>query len=261
VAIATLHRYPLQLCFDTPSQPIYPTVAHLLAPTATRSLADSVSAAAETAHAHHVSLRIDEMNSVSCGQHYVPGVTHTFASALWALDALFEMARVGVDGVNIHSYPDATYSPFAISRVCGQWRARVAPDYYGLEMFADAAPAGSRLLKISQRGAAHTDVWAVDAPDGTIHVVVINEDSRARNVDVRIPRGRARARATGALERLQAPSLLARNGVTIAGQRFGPETGLLQGRRRTFAVKATPAGAYRFDVPAASAALLTLPSS
>ncbi len=255
VAVATVHRYPLQLCYSTPEQPNYPTVAHLLAPSSSRSLADSVATAVEIAHAHRVSLRIDEMNSVSCGQHYVPFVTRTFASALWALDALFEMARVGVDGVNIHSYPDATYSPFAFHRVGGRWRARVAPDYYGLEMFAQAAPPGSRLLRVSATGAPQLKLWATRAPDRTLRVVAINEGSSAQNLAVRV----AGATGIGSLERLRAPSLLAQDGVTLAGQGFGhaTATGLPAGPRRTFTV-ARSRGEYRFRVPAASAAMLTL---
>jgi hypothetical protein len=197
------------------------------------------------------------MNSVSRGQHYVPFVTRTFASALWMLDALFALAQVGADGVNIHSYPHATYSPFAFGRVRGRWRARVAPDYYGLEMFAQAAPAGSRLLRVSPGGAPRLDVWAVRAPDRTIRVVAINEGTAARNLSVRV----AGVRATGSLERLDAPSLLAQEGVTLAGQGFGraTATGLPVGPRRILAV-ARAGGEYRFNVPAASAAMLTVPS-
>ena len=44
------------------------------------------------------------MNAVSCGG--VRGVSDTFASALWALDTLFEFSRVGVDGVNFHTVPN-----------------------------------------------------------------------------------------------------------------------------------------------------------
>ena len=44
------------------------------------------------------------MNGVSCGG--TRGVSDTFASALWVLDTLFEMARLGVSGINIHSVPD-----------------------------------------------------------------------------------------------------------------------------------------------------------
>ena len=41
-----------------------------------------------------------ELNSVTCGG--LRGVSDSFATALWAPDALFEMLRAGVDGVNIH---------------------------------------------------------------------------------------------------------------------------------------------------------------
>jgi hypothetical protein len=56
-------------------------------------LANSVARYVGTAHSHSVPLRIDEMNAISCGG--VRGVSYPFASALWAVDALFEMARVG----------------------------------------------------------------------------------------------------------------------------------------------------------------------
>jgi hypothetical protein len=256
VVVATLHRYPLQLCFVTPTGPAYPSIAHLLSAWSTRTLANSVAAAVRAAHAHHVSLRVDEMNSVSCGDSQVPGITRSFASALWGLDALFRMASVGVDGVNIHTYPGATYELFTFDRVLGRWQAVVSPDYYGLLMFARAAPAGSRLLKVSPQAGSPLKAWATRAPDHKVRVVVINEGARAARVAVRAA-GLAR---TGALERLQAPSLLAEQGVTLAGQSFGISTGtgVLAGRRRTFAV-ARHSGMYVFRVAAASAAMLTLP--
>jgi hypothetical protein len=258
VAVATVHRYPLQQCFVAPAQPNYPTIAHLLAPTSSRSLADSVIAAVRAAHAHHVPLRIDEMNTISCGD--VPAVGDSFASALWAIDALFEMARVGVDGVNIHTFPGVSTALFDFQRVDGQWRGTVAPEYYGLDMFAQAAPPGSRLLSASfSRAGAPSGlrVWATRALDGTIRVVVINDGSETRALAVHVPAGPAGA--TGTLERLQAPSLSASGGVTLGGQRFAPDTtsGLLTGPRR--AVTVTPSrGGYAFSVAAGSAAMLTI---
>ena len=96
------------------------------------------------AHAQHRQLRVDELNSVACRGR--SGVSDTFASALWATDALFSLARAGVDGVNVHTLPDAAYELFAFSRHDGRWQAQVRPIYYGLQLFAQAAPPGARLL-------------------------------------------------------------------------------------------------------------------
>jgi Glycosyl hydrolase family 79 C-terminal beta domain len=253
VSIVTLHRYPLQQCFLHPSQIKYPSIAHLLAPANSRGLADSVAGSVKAAHAHHATLRIDEMNSLSCGE--APAVTNSFASALWSLDVLFEMARVGVDGVNVHTYPGASSQLFTFTRVHGRWRAAVEPDYYGLAMFAQAAPPGSRLLRVSPAGPPGLETWATRAPDGTLRVTLINEGTRTRVIAVRAPAGVGAA--TGRLERLQAPSITATGRVTLAGQRFGAASGLPVGRRRT-AVVAPRNGRYTIRVPAASAALLTV---
>jgi len=256
VGVATLHEYPLQRCFIAPSLPQYPTIAHALSPTASRGLADKVAPFVGVAHARHIPLRIDEMNTVSCGT--APGIGDGFASALWALDAVFQMARVGVDGVNIHSYPGAPYALFTFTRRNGKWSGFVAPEYYGLEMFAQAAPAGASLLKTS--GAlGNVRAWATRAPDGTIHVVLINDyTAQSRTVTVHI----AGASAAATLERLRAPGVTARTGVTLGGQGFGTATttGLLSGRSAI--TSADPVnGAYAVRLPQASAAMLTLRSN
>jgi hypothetical protein len=252
VAVVTLHRYPLQLCYLSPSQIHYPSIPHLLAAANSRGLADSVAAAVRTAHTRHVALRIDEMNTISCGE--VPAVARSFASALWSLDILFEMARVGVDGVNIHTYPGTASQLFTFTHDHGRWRAVVEPDYYGLAMFAQAAPAGARLLRVSPSGARDLKVWATRAPDGTIRVVAINEGARARVIALRAP---AAALGPATVERLEAPGISATGRVTLAGQTFGAATGLPVGRRRTASV-APRGGRYVLRVPAASAAMLTL---
>ncbi|MGA2928825.1 MAG: glycosyl hydrolase family 79 C-terminal domain-containing protein [Solirubrobacteraceae bacterium] len=255
VAVATLHRYPLQLCYVRPGLPNFPTIAHLLSSYSSRVMANTVISPARVAHARGVPLRIDEMNTISCGTD--DAVAKSFATALWAVDALFEMARVGVDGVNIHSYPGATYELFTFTGPRGGWRAVVEPEYYGLMMFAQAAPPGSRLLAVSTPGSGQLHAWATMATNGTVRVVAINDGARARTVAVR-PTASSAA-ATGTLERLQAPGLGARSGVTLGGQSFGTQTstGLLTGRHSAQAV-APRSGEYVFRVPAASAALLTI---
>jgi Glycosyl hydrolase family 79 C-terminal beta domain len=253
VTVATLHRYPLQMCYRPAASPVYPSVAHILAPSASRGLAESVAPLVATAHSRHIALRIDEMNSVSCGG--APGVSNAFVSALWVLDAVFQMARVGVDGVNIHTYPTAPYELFTFTHRNGKWSGNVAPEYYGLLMFAQAAPAGAQLLRTS--GAlGNVRSWATRAPDGAIHVVLINDYTvQSRTVDVRI----AGAQGSATLERLRAPGVHSVTGVTIGGQSFGSttDTGLLSGTSGTVSVEPTNGG-YVVRLPAASAAMLTL---
>jgi hypothetical protein len=255
VRVATLHLYPLQHCGVAHSSPVYPTIPHLLLPSSTLGLAQRVEPYVATAHAHGVALRIAEMNSVSCGA--TPKVSQTFASALWAVNALFAVARAGVDGVNVHTYPGVKHELFRFSRATGHWTGFVDPEYYGLLMFAQAAPAGSRLLALGGSAGAGISTWATRAIDGTIRVVLINDSTRARAVAVRVQAG-AGAGATR-IERLQAPSIHANTGVTLGGQSFGTVTGtgLLAGAASADSV--TPRrGQYRLRLPATSAAMLTL---
>ena len=256
VRVATLHRYPLQTCFLPPSSPHYPTVDHLLAPAASQGLADSVAPYVGVAHARHVTLRIDEMNTDSCGT--APGISDAFVSSLWALDAVFQMARVGVDGVNLHTYPGATYELFTFTRQHGQWRGFVAPEYYGLLMFAQAAPAGARLLNVSGESGA-VKAWATRAPDGTVRVVLINEDTAGSHA---ITVHFAGARGPATLERLRGPGVSARTGVTLGGQSFGMDTttGTLAGHS-ALAKVAGANGGYVVKLPRASAAMLTISAS
>jgi hypothetical protein len=256
LALVSLHRYPLFGCFNSPASPTYPTIGNLLSESASRGLADSLARDVAIAHAHGLPVRNDEMNSVACGNGY--GTANVFASALWALDALFQMARVGVDGVNIHTAPVYPDRLFAVKRVRSRWQAMVAPEYYGLLMFAQAAPAGSRLLRVSGTS-GEVRAWATRAAGGQIHVVLINDDTvQPQELGVRV----LGASGAGTLERLQASSLHATHGVTLGGQSFGAATGtgVLAGPTHNLALRPRT-GEYVVRLPAASAAMLTLPPS
>jgi hypothetical protein len=251
VKTVSIHRYPLLRCpANAPHHS--PTIAELLAPTASVGLADSVIPIARAARAHGDSVRVDEINSVACGG--APGVSNTFASALWFLDTLFGMARVGVDGVNIQTFNSAIYGLFHFSHAGVVWSANVRPDYYGLLLFAQAAPPGSHLLGVAG-ASGPLRVWATHARDGHTRVVLINDSAHPRQITVRLPT----AHGDGTLERLLAPSARATGGVTLGGQSFGAATttGQLAGPPITQAV--TPRGSsYSVSLPPASAALLTV---
>jgi hypothetical protein len=251
VKVVTLHRYPVQTCYIRKSSPQYPTAAHLLAPYATTREANSVVSFVRIAHARHLPLRIDEMNTDSCGK--APGVSDAFVSSLWAVDALFEMARVGVDGVNMHTYPGATYQMFTFTQQGNKWRTSVKPEYYGLMMFAQAAPAGSRLVATSAKNARGIKTWATHAADGHTRVVLINQSLNRRVVALN---GASAAGGPATLTRLKAPRLSSTSGVTLGGQHFGATTGTLTGH--SDATQVSPQGGrYVFSLPAHSAVLVT----
>jgi hypothetical protein len=184
-------------------------------------------------------------------------VSDTFGSALWVLDALFSVAGVGVDGVNIHTLPASVYHPFALERTAAGYRWVVDPLYYGMLMFAKAAPPGSRLLSLSGTLRPNVRIWAVRAPDGQTRVVLINDGSRrARSVDLHVPG----AQAPAALTWLRAPSVTATGDITLGGQSFGDgtQTGLLEGTPQL--TDLTPDDhVYSVRLPPASAVLLTVP--
>jgi hypothetical protein len=257
IAVATVHRYPLNRCFTPVGTPTYPTIPNLLSSASSTGLADSVGGVAGVAHAHGLSLRVDEFNSVACSGKR--GVSDTFASALWALDASFAMARAGVDGINVHTFPGGIYQLFRLRDSSGGWLADVRPEYYGLMLFAQAAPAGARLLSVTGSPSSAIRPWATRAPDGTIHVVLINDSlHRPQELALRIPGGAGPA----ALVRLLAPRVESMTGVTLGGQTFADQTttGLLAGQASNLAVTAV-AGEYEVRLPAASAAMLTLAST
>ncbi len=183
--LVTLHRYPTLVCYEKPSSPYYPTIPHLLLPQASRGLAQSVIPYVALAHAHHLPLRIDEFNAISCG--WKPQVGYSFASALWALDTLFEMANVGIDGVNVHTYPPTTDELWQFNFGHGRWHGQVEPEYYGLLMFARAAPAGSSLLRITGNAGRGIHAWATLAPGGAIRILLINDVAQARRFALNIP--------------------------------------------------------------------------
>jgi hypothetical protein len=257
LAEVTFHRYPLNRCVSNPDSPLYPTVAHLLSLTASEGLVRGVAPYVALAHRRRARFRVDELNAVTCGGK--PGVSDTFAAALWTLDTQFWMARAGVDGVEVHIHPEAPANQlFAFRRRAGRWVGTVRPQYYGLLMFAQAAAPGSRLLRVAGPPPGQLRTWATLGPDNRIHVVLINASQTHATTVLVAPPGPA---APATLERLEAPSAHATGEVTLAGQTFGRETltGRLRGRLRTRTVRAVR-GAYRVRMPAASGALLTIVS-
>lgn len=248
VDIVTYHQYPLSVCGKKPGQADYPTIPELLSDQASHGLAAEVTPFVQEAMAAGLPLRVDEVNSVVCFG--APAVSDTFASALWMADVLFEYAAAGVAGVNVQTITKAHYTPFLVKP-----EVVVNPDYYGLLLAADAMPPGAQLLPTHSSIPGNVKAWATLDRKGAVRLVVLNKDSQASGqVELHLSGCRG-----ATLMRLQAPSLDARQGVSLGGQTFsGTTDGKLGGVARSEQIGRGD-GDYSFSLPAASGALLTVP--
>ena len=242
----TAHVYPYSKCAKSPLSPRYPTVMRLLSHQAVSPFSTSIAPAVAIAHANGLKFRLTEFNSVTCGGK--PGVSDTFATALWAPDALFTAMRAGVDGTNLHvrSKPSAINAAFAITR--GGLEPR--PLLYGLMLFNRTLGPQARLVRLHlvAARALNLSAWAVEVRGRILHVLLIDKGSRTVRVDLHLP-----AIAPASVQRLLAPSPYSRSGVTLDGQRLNYAARWV-GRKTANPVTHGARG-YVVDVPQRSAAL------
>jgi hypothetical protein len=244
LGVVSGHRYPYSACVPRRS-PRYPTIRRLVSERATAGMARQLIPAINLAHRAGLPFRLTEVNSVTCGG--VRGVSNTFATALWAPDALFELLRAGVNGVNVHVRALAVNAAFALDRNGLTPR----PLLYGLILFVRTLGPGARLtsLQLRTRGSVHVKAWAAQVADHQLHVLLINKAKRPATVELQLP-----ARGPATAQRLLAPSLRARAGVTLNGQQLGAN-GRWHGRPTTQTIAPT-AGRYTITLRPTSAALV-----
>ena len=195
--------------------------------------------------------RICEANSCFGGGK--PGVSDTFASALWGLDFLFTLAAADASGANLETGVNqlgfiSSYSPVG-DDMHGNYSAK--PLYYGMLAFAQASR-GRRVSVQYDAGNMNVKAYAVLSEDKRLSVTLINKEA-SRDVEVSIVATRAFAGAS--LLRLAAPSLESKREVTLGGSVVAAD-GQWTARRREHL--ATRRGECVIPVPAASAAFVTL---
>jgi len=194
----------------------------------------------------HVPWRMCETASFSGGGK--AGVSDTFASALWALDYLFVLASYGCSGVNMetgvnHLGVISKYTPIS-DDLAGHHGA--APEYYGLLAFAEAAK-GEQLSLALDAGGLNLTAYATRS-GSNVTLTMINKDMN-RDASIAIT-GIAAKQAR--VMRLTAPSLTATTGITLGGAS-------VDGSGKWSGGKSDPVKLASIDVPAGSAALVTLP--
>ena len=229
IAACTSHYY----AEGPPNSPSV-TVARLLQPDPrVRRDMTRIMAAARAAHLPY---RMTEGNS--CYRGGKPGMSNAFCSALWSADYMLELASFGCEGVNLHGgsagairhalgghLPGLGVSPRAAAEAAlGSFYTPIAGDletgftarpvFYGMKLAMVLAGGNMRPVHLPVSGARAT-AYAADFLDKGTRLVVINKDAK-RPLSLALP---ARGRAT--LWRLEAPSLTAVSGVTLAGATLG----------------------------------------
>ena len=256
VSTLTTHAYGVNNCVKDPKSLIYPNVPNVLRLRASRNLLRGMAPYISLIHRRHGSDRIDEMGAVTCTG--PAGVSNSLATGLWAIDALFDAARQGVDGVNLHSDYTRINNLFTLRRYGGVYRATVQPIYYGAMMFSRADPAGSRLLDVADGTSSTVRVWA-SRRGSTTRIMVINDGlSHAKRVTIRLASSLRAPTAT--VQRLRASGTrgaYATRGITLGGRSFGQTTTGVLGVPRLSTIHAS-GGGFTVSVGKGSAALLVV---
>jgi hypothetical protein len=256
LGLLSFHAYATNACPNATDKDRL-TLANLLSDATLRRAAARLAVIRAQAAKAHRRVRITETNSASCSGR--AGITDTYAASLWMTDWLFLMAAQGFEGVNVHI--GGNYAPFVFGYQTDHFVGNAAPPYYGMLLFSRAIADHARLLVRSTltakaRRNVPVHVWATADRSGHARIVVVNKD-RSQSGDAVITVSDGAGPAT--LERLTAPALDATGGVALGG--LSIPNGTTDGRLTGTAVSesVTPSGhTYRFAMPPASAALLTV---
>jgi hypothetical protein len=267
LAALTPHLYPLIRCQGGRLLPHGPSAAALLSRGVAAAEGRRIVGFVRAASASGVPLRIDETNSVACGGE--PGVSNTFASALWALDYSLIAAGHGVAGLNFHGGLGSCTTGGGIrspwySPLCTQADGIPAPrpEFYAL--LALRSLEGSAFVPVSYHTSADVSVYGLRSADGTLHVVIDDTRVRAKTgprartaapVPLRVTLHVGPAYGSASVVRLLAPTSTATHGVTLGGSSLRPDGTLPQPGS---APVTGAGGSFTLQVPPASAALVTL---
>jgi hypothetical protein len=156
-----------------------------------------------------VPFRLTEANSFYDGG--AIGVSNSYASSLWVIDFLFNVAQGGGSGVNLTGGGDTDgYTPIADN---DGTVVEARPEYYGTLLFSLAGQGTMFETTVSASG-LDVSAYAVERADGGVNLVAVNKDT-TQNLKLTIDCGQTAHSAE--LIVMTGPSLEATSGVAIQG--------------------------------------------
>jgi hypothetical protein len=229
------------------------TTANLITPdpTLTGNVLTNLSAAKASTG---LPFRLDESNSYFDGG--VSGASNAYASTLWIIDFLFNLAQYGAAGTCIGAGPGGTLSPMGMTSA-GVVNT-VRPLYYGMKFFTLV---GSGILYSTaiNAGSLNATAYTVRTASGGLNLVVNNKDTTQNlQLSIHLPQTASTANLLQVAQLsagATAPSLSATSGVTIQGASIGLTGSFMPGAAYTLAPVGTQLSCY---VPALSAVLIQI---
>jgi Glycosyl hydrolase family 79, N-terminal domain len=190
--------------------------------------------------------RLAETNS--CYQGGKPGVSDTFASAMWGADLMYQLAAAGGAGINFHGGGYGWYTPIAGTREDG-FLAR--PLYYGMLLFAQAGPGQLVETKFEPlEQAASLTAYGLRNGQGALKVTAFNKNlDRAIRLTIDAGQRAPRVRSL----RLHAPRVDDTTDTTLGASPVGAGGAWSAAREEILGIEN---GAAVIELPPASAALI-----
>lgn len=93
---------------------------------------------ANIAKAHNKPFLMFETNTASCGG--FPGISNSFAAALWAIDYGLQMATIGFTGANVHVGGQNVYYNVSVAPVHGEWSYSTSAAFHCSPIEWDISP-------------------------------------------------------------------------------------------------------------------------
>jgi hypothetical protein len=210
-----------------------------------------------------VPFRLDACSAYDSGG--APGISNAYASALWAIDMIFQSALGAASGLNFEGGGQQPCTPITdnAGTVLGP-----QPIFYGL-LLATLAGTGTLLSTELSAASLNVTAYALQSAEGTMSLVIVNKDAtQALDLSIVLPQGLSLTSATlqtltqlstvattGAAAGATTPSLTALSGVTIQGAAIAADGAFQAAAPYALMLTGSQLTAY---VPALSAVLISL---
>lgn len=223
--IFSFHNYPLYSC-DGSEANSSPTLANLMAPLMHKRAAEYQAVALKAGRDAGLETWLPETGIAACPGSNETSKTH--ASALWTVDYALNAARLGVTQVGFHSSMLTCKGGPPMSVICsagpypqGNGVMSGRANFFGMSMVAGLGE--GKFLKVDGKGGGLAYSYALQNPDGSTSVVIVNENNPETAAQVEATITLPDRPLTGTMSQMTGPSYAAQDSTMIDGALTEPK--------------------------------------